>query len=470
MKSAVSGIWLLSYTAHLSVDIFFFKLYTFGITQRAGEKMTYNEAIDYIMSRRKFQKSSGKERIERLLSLLGNPHLGLGYVHVVGTNGKGSVSTAMSYILKDAGYRVGLFTSPYIVEFGERIQINNTYISHKDIAELTSLIKEKTDLMEKEELYPTVFEVTTVLALLYFAREGTDIVILEAGIGGEHDSTNVIPTPLECIFMSISLDHTEMLGDTVEKIAKEKSGIIKKGAAVISYPHKGREFGYIPQSDEAVAVIKEKCGSVGCELLLPDTDKLKVISSDIYGSEFVYDSLKIKTRLCGVHQIGNMITAVTASKKLRDFGFSISDKNIIRGIYEFTIPGRMEVLSQKPLIILDGGHNEGCLRALCSMAEKYLAGKKITLLMSFMKDKDYASALSIIAPISENIVFTVTDPIRGEKPEMLAATAEKYGKNICCETSTAEAFKKALSLTDKDGVLIVTGSFYLVSDVRNMLS
>lgn len=432
--------------------------------------MTYNEAIDYIMSRRKFQKSSGKERIERLLELLGNPHLSLKYVHVVGTNGKGSVSTAMSYILKNAGYKVGLFTSPYIVEFGERIQINNTYISHRVIAELVSLIKEKTDLMEKEELYPTVFEVTTVLALLYFAKEDADVVILEAGIGGEHDSTNVIPSPLECIFMSISLDHTEMLGDTVEKIAKEKSGIIKKGSAVISYPHKGCEFGYIPQPGEAVDIIKNKCKSLDCELLLPDTDKLEVISSDIYGSEFIYDSLKIKTRLCGAHQIANMVTAAVAAKKLCDSGFSISDENIVNGIYDFTIPGRMEVISNNPLIILDGGHNEGCLRALLSMAEKYLSDKKITLLMSFMKDKDYASALNLIAPISENIVFTVTDPIRGEKPEVLAKTAEKYGNSICCEADTAEALTKSLSLTGKEGVLIVTGSFYLVSDIRNMLS
>ena len=432
--------------------------------------MTYNEAIDYIMSRRKFQKSSGKERIERLLELLGNPHLNLKYIHVVGTNGKGSVSTAMSYILRNAGYKVGLFTSPYIVEFGERIQINNTYISHKDIGELTYLIKEKTDLMETEKLYPTVFEVTTVLALLYFAKEGTDIVILEAGIGGEHDSTNVIPSPLECIFMSISLDHTEMLGDTVEKIAKEKSGIIKKGTAVISYPGEGSEFGYIPQSENALDVIRSKCDNLGCELLLPDADKLEVLSSDICGSEFVYDSLRIKTHLCGAHQIGNMITAVVAAKKLRDLGFNISDESIINGIYDFTIPGRMELLSQKPLIILDGGHNEGCLRALCSMAEKYLADKKITLLMSFMKDKDYASALGIIAPISENIVFTVTDPIRGEKPEILAEEAKKYSRNIYCEPHSAKALKRALSLTGDKDVLIVTGSFYLVSDIRNMLS
>ena len=432
--------------------------------------MTYNEAINYIMSRRKFQKSSGKERIERLLELLGDPHKKLKYIHVVGTNGKGSVSTAMSYIMKNAGYKTGLFTSPYIVEFGERIQINNTYISHEDIATLTTLIKEKTDLMESEELYPTVFEVTTALALLYFAKEGTDIVILEAGIGGEHDSTNVIPSPLECVFMSISLDHTEMLGDTTEKIAIEKSGIVKKGSAVISYPDMGKEFGFIPQPEEAVSVIKSKCDSLGCELYLPDTDKLEVIRSDIFGSEFIFDSLKITTRLCGTHQIANMSTAVMAMKKLRDFGFTVSDENIVKGIYDFTIPGRMEVISCEPLIILDGGHNEGCLKALRSMAESYLGDKKITLLMSFMKDKDYSSALSTIAPLSENIIFTLTDPLRGEIPEVLAESAGDYCKNIYCESDPVKAYEKALSLTDENSALIATGSFYLVSDVRNMLS
>jgi dihydrofolate synthase/folylpolyglutamate synthase len=324
--------------------------------------------------------------------------------------------------------------------------------------------------METEELYPTVFEVTTALALLYFAKEGCDIVILEAGIGGEHDSTNVIPSPLECIFMSISLDHTEMLGDTVEMIAKEKSGIIKKGSAVISYPHKGESFGYIPQSKQAINIIENKCIKEGCQLILPDTEKLQVINSDISGSEFIYDGLKITTKLNGTHQIANIITAAEAAKKLRDYGFSINDENIVSGIYNFTIPGRMEVVSKTPLIILDGGHNEGCLKALSAMADNYLKDKKITLLMSFMKDKDYTSALSIIAPMAENIVFTITDLIRGEDPEILSEKAKACCKNVFSAKDSAEAYCKALSLTDENSVLIVTGSFYLVSDIRNRLS
>lgn len=429
--------------------------------------MTYSEAIDFIMSRRKFQKSSSHERIERLLQLLENPEKKLKFVHIVGTNGKGSVSTALSYILKDAGYKVGLFTSPYIVEFGERIQINGEYISHEDIACLTALIKEKTDKMEFEELYPTVFEVTTVLAFLYFAKKGCDIVFLEAGIGGKHDSTNVIPSPLVSVFTSISLDHTEMLGDTIEKIAKEKSGIIKKGSIVVSYPKDGEAFGYIPQSQEAIKVINRACQEAGCDFILPDTSKLEVISGDISGSEFIFDSLKIKTHLCGAHQIGNMITVITVAKQLKNCGFKIEDDNIIKGIALFKIPGRMETVSLSPLIILDGGHNVGCMKALSSVIETYLKDKEITLLASFMKDKDYETSLKIIAGQCKNIVLTQTDKLRGEAPEKLFNKISDFGGEIICENDSLTAYQKALNLTKKGGALIVAGSFYLVSEIRS---
>lgn len=429
--------------------------------------MTYNQAIDYIMSRRKFQKSSAHERIERLLELLGNPEKELKFVHIAGTNGKGSVSTALSYILKKAGYRVGLFTSPFIVEFGERIQVNNAYISHEDIASLTALIKEKIDFMEGEELYPTVFEVTTALALMYFAKEGCDIVFLECGIGGEHDSTNVIPAPLQSIFVSISFDHTEMLGDTVEKIAKEKSGIIKKGCRVVSYPHKGESFGYVPQHKDAVEVLFGKSLDENCEFHMPDADKLSVIKSDITGSTFIYEGLEITTSLCGAHQIANMMTVITSARLLREDGFNIKDRDITEGIASFKIPGRMETVSLSPLTILDGGHNEGCMKALSNMIKTYLGDKKITLLMSFMKDKDYEKAMGYVLPLCEKAVFTITDTLRGENPEVLKEKASRFGGNIFCESDPSDAYRKALSITDKDGAIIVAGSFYLVSDIRN---
>lgn len=442
-------------------------IYLGVVKPKEESKMTYNEAIDYIMSRRKFQKSSSHERIEKLLELLGSPEKELKFVHIVGTNGKGSVSTALSYILRKAGYTTGLFTSPYIVEFGERIQVNGEYISHEDIASLTATIKEKTDLMEKAELYPTVFEVTTALAFLYFAKRNCDIVCLEAGIGGEHDSTNVIPESLVSVFAGISLDHTQMLGGTVREIAKEKSGIIKVGSKVVSYPDKGEELGFSVQKDEALSVIKYKCKEMGCRLYVPNVLDLKVIKSDITGSTFIYDGINYHTRLCGAHQIANMITVITAANCLRDKGFEITNEDMVSGINEFNIPGRMEVVAHSPVVILDGGHNEGCMIALNALIKRHLKGKKITLLAAFMKDKDYAASLRVIAPLCENIVFTRTDEVRGESPEGLAEAAKGLGANIFCEDDCIKAYQKAMSLTKKEDAMIVAGSFYLVSEIRN---
>ena len=429
--------------------------------------MNIDQAINYIHSLYRPGNTPGLHRIRELLGLLGNPEKELKFIHIAGTNGKGSTAAMTASILCKAGYKAGLFTSPFIVEFGERIQVNNTYISHGDIASLTAVIKEKTDLMEGEDLYPTVFEVTTALALMYFAKEGCDIVFLECGIGGEHDSTNVIPAPLQSIFVSISLDHTEMLGDTVEKIAKEKSGIIKKGCRVVSYPHKGENFGYVPQPEDAVEVLFAKSLNEGCEFHMPHTDRLSVIKSDITGSSFIYDGLEITTSLCGAHQIANMLTVITSSRLLRKNGFNIKDSHITEGIASFKIPGRMETVSRSPLVILDGGHNEGCMKALSNMIKTYLGDKKITLLMSFMKDKDYEKAMGYIAPLCRNIVFTQTDSLRGESPLVLKEKAAPFGGNIFCEGDSFNAYEKALSITDKDGVLIVAGSFYLVSDIRN---
>ncbi len=429
--------------------------------------MTYTEAIEYIMSRRKFQKSSGHERIERLLSLLGDPHKNLKFVHIVGTNGKGSVSTALSCITEKSGLKTGLFTSPYIICFNERIKVNGEFIPDEAIADITALIKEKTDLMENEGLYPTVFEVTTALAMVYFARVRCDIVILEAGIGGGKDSTNVITDKLLSVIMSVSLDHTEMLGETVEKITEEKCGIIIKGRPTVSYPFTAGNGDFTPQHRDAAKVITEHCKEKGSALTVPDADKVQIISKDIYGTEFIYNGLQIKVNLCGKHQVANMITAVECAKALSDTGYDISDSHIQQGIAAFSIPGRTEVISRKPLIILDGGHNEGCMKALRDTILNYLKDKKIILLCSFMKDKDYEKSLGHILPLCEKAVFTRTDTLRGEDENVLCKIGRKHCESIAI-SSVEEALSKAMP--EDDGVLIVCGSFYLVSEVRESLS
>ncbi|MBQ4267427.1 MAG: bifunctional folylpolyglutamate synthase/dihydrofolate synthase [Clostridia bacterium] len=430
--------------------------------------MNYNEAIDFIMSHRKFQKTGGHERIEKLLELLGSPHKKLSFVHIVGTNGKGSTSTALSCILKEAGYRTGLFTSPYVVEFGERIQVNGKYIPRDEIAEICELIKEKTKLMENEDMHPTVFEVTTALAMVYFEREKCDIVFLEAGIGGKHDSTNVIPPPLAAVFTAISLDHTEMLGDTTEKIAEEKSGIIKEGTSVVSYPLNGEQLGFASQDKKAAAVIKRVSEKKGCPFITADCTKTQLKEDNINGLLFGYEKLMLRTKMVGSFQVGNLLTAIETVKILREKGFNITDSAIEKGIADFTIPARTEKISNNPLVIIDGGHNEASVAVLKDTVKKYLRDKKVTFLLSFMKDKDYTTCIKSLAPVCETMVFTNVDKVRGESSEILANEAEKYCKNVLFCDDAEKAYKMALDATNKDGALIVAGSFYLAAFVRDI--
>lgn len=430
--------------------------------------MDYENALDYVYSRRKFAKSNSLERIEALLASLGNPQNKLKTVHVVGTNGKGSVSTMVSCALTQAGIKTGLFTSPFVTQFCERIQIDGRYISKADFAEVICVIKEKSKRLEKNGITPTFFECVFAAAMLYFANSGCEYAVIEAGIGGRDDSTNIIPAPEVCVLTSISLDHTDVLGDTVKKITEAKCGVIKKGCSVVSFPKETVGLDFVPQSAEACDVIEKTCKEIGCELIFPDMKQLSVISSDIHSSSFIYCGKSYTVNFCADHQIANAVCAVSVLNVLQRRGVQISNEDIIIGLSKAFIPARMEVASENPLIILDGGHNEGCMKALSKMCEKFLKDKKITALLGFMKDKDYKSAIKIIQPYCENIVFTLCDELRGESPEILAQCAGK-DINICCEHDRIKAFEKAKNLA-KDGALICAGSFYLVSDIRKVLN
>lgn len=430
--------------------------------------MTCDEAVEYIYSFRKMQKSSSHERIEKLLSLFGDPHKGLKFIHVAGTNGKGSFSGAMSSIFTCAGYRTGLFTSPYVISFGERIQIDGKYIDDGSLCSIVSEIREKAEALP-EELKPTVFEFITVLAFIYYGREKCDIVVLEAGIGGEHDSTNVISDSAASVIMSVSLDHTEMLGDTAERIAGEKSGIIRRGGITVSYPMDTQRKYFTGQNEDAYRVIRDRAHREGSAFYSPDIGALNVIKSDINGTNFTYKHLRLHTSLQGDHQVANMITVAECALALKERGERITDEDIERGIAAFSLPCRMERVSDKPLIILDGGHNEGCMLALRSVAEKHLKGKKITALMASMKDKAYRKSFEILLPLCENAVFTRTDEIRGEAPETLARCAKEFCDRVFYCDSAEKAYSKALSLTDEEDVLLCCGSFYLVSDIRKII-
>lgn len=429
--------------------------------------MDYNKALDYVYSRRKFAKSNSLERIEALLDALGNPQKKFKTVHVVGTNGKGSVSTFVYYALKQVGVKTGLFTSPFVTEFCERIQADGKYISHSDFAKITTLIKEKSDKLEQKGITPTFFETVFAAAALYFANIGCEYAVIEAGIGGRDDSTNILPAPEVCVFTSISLDHTDVLGSTVKEIAKAKSGVIKKGSAVVSFPKENAGLDFIPQNEDACGVIESVCKEKKCELIFPDMEKLRIISCDIHCSKFEYLGKSYLINFCADHQIANAVCAVSVLNALKKRGVPISDEDIAAGLSKAFIPARMETVSENPLIILDGGHNEGCMKALGKMCDKFLKDKKITALLGFMKDKDYKTAIKIIEPHCENIVFTLCDSHRGESPEVLSKCAEEC-LGIYCESDIKKAFQKAKKMAG-DGVLICAGSFYHVSQIRKNL-
>ena len=430
--------------------------------------MTYDEALEFIYSRRKFQKSSGHERIRRLLELCDNPHKRLRFVHVVGTNGKGSVCTAIASVLQQAGYITGLFTSPFVVEFGERIRVNGEYIPKSAVASITKHLKEKILLVEKEGLFPTVFEVITAMAMIYFDEMNCDAVVLEAGIGGGKDSTSVIDAPVLAVITSVSLDHTDVLGDTVEEITREKCGIIKGSCPVVSYPFESGDFAFTSQNKDAAEVIESTCRERGNRLVVPDMSKAKLIKSDLEGNELYYDGLHLKTGMCGFFQSANLLTAAEACRALYEEGYLITDRDIEKGISEFFIPGRLECISTEPTVILDAGHNEGAMRELSKVLEGCKNGRRVVALCAFMKDKNHSKALELLAPQCDEMIFTNVDPVRGESPEELCREAERFCKFCTAEADSEKAYETALSRTGKGDILLVSGSFYLVSEVRQV--
>lgn len=431
-------------------------------------KTDYESAIEYIYSRRKFAKSNGLERMEALLAELGNPQTKLKFVHVVGTNGKGSVSTMISSAVTSAGYKTGLFTSPFVTEFRERIQIDKKYIDKAEFCRITQKVKEKIEIIEKQGLSPTFFETVLAVALCFFAESGCELAVLEAGIGGKDDSTNIIPPPLVSVITSISLDHTEVLGKTIEEIAASKCGIIKKGSTIVSFPKENAGLDFVSQTKQAAGIIEERCRQTGCRLIFPDVSKVHGITQTLYGTDFTFDEKQYHIGFTGDHQIANALVSICAINSLAESGFSMSDEQIRQGLSEAFIPARMEIIGSDRLTIIDGGHNEGCMAALAKMIKKHLPNKKITAVLGFMQDKDNASSLKIIAPLCENIVFTLADKARGETPESLAKKAVGHCDSIYTESDIARAYEKAKTLCKEDDVLVCAGSFYMVSEIRRL--
>ena len=418
--------------------------------------MTYRQAMEKINSRLLFGMKPGLERMRALMDELGEPQKKLRFVHVCGTNGKGSVCTLVSSVLKESGYRTGLNISPYVLNFRERFQIDGEMITEEELAGEMDVIWPAVERLDARDTVVSEFELVTAIALHWFAQKGCDIAVLEVGMGGLHDATNVIPTPEAAAVMSISLDHTAWLGDTVEQIALEKSGIIKPGGRVVLYPQ---------QQPGVEDIIRGVCTGRGAYLYIPDMAKVSVLSEDIEGTEFQAEGLRLRTPFLGEHQVKNAAVALELVKILHERGFGISDESLAEGFKKAFIPARMEIISHMPLCLLDGGHNPGCALVLKDVLERYVPGPR-TAIMGMMADKDSAAALEILGPMFSKIITVKPENPRSLSAEDLAKTAARF----CPEAVPVASFKEALDLAvESGGALIACGSFYMAGELRPLL-
>lgn len=422
-----------------------------------GEKMNYNQSVKYIHSLLRFGMKPGMKRITALLDELGNPQNSLKFIHVAGTNGKGTVCTMLSEVMQQAGFKTGLFTSPYVVDFTERIQINSQMISKDDLAEVVSEIKPVVEKLAQRGIEPTEFEVITAVAMEYFKSRNCDVVVLEVGLGGLLDSTNVITSPLVSVITSVSFDHMAVLGNTLEEIAAQKCGIIKKNCPTA----------YYPLQDACVEkIIKTTAKEKNSRCYKADLNKLSVISQSVGGTAINYDGLKIHISLLGEHQIYNCLTALSAIDALKEQGINITDDNTVNGIKKAVLPARLEIIADNPAVILDGGHNAQGAEALSSALERYV-GEKVDAVIGMMEDKECEKAISFIARHCKKIIATTPDNPRSMKAEKLRSIALRYCDDCIAVASPEKAVK--LLLADKLCPKLVCGSFYLAGDVRETL-
>ncbi|MBR5520547.1 MAG: bifunctional folylpolyglutamate synthase/dihydrofolate synthase [Oscillospiraceae bacterium] len=420
--------------------------------------MTYQQAVEYIHSRPRLKNTDNHKAMKKLLSLMGNPQDSLKYIHIAGTNGKGSCASMCANVLKEAGYKVGMNISPFVTDFTERFQINGDYIPQDTLADITTMVKKYQEQIEEEDgLHLLEFEIVTAIAFYWFAQEKCDIVCLEVGIGGLLDSTNVIKDCLVACIMNISYDHTNILGETLAEIAYQKAGIIKPGRPVVTYP---------AQDGDALDVIIKSAEQNGANLVIPDKNKIKTSVSGFMESTLEYDNLKIIQAFTGIHQSYNATVVIETMKQLRNYGYIITDENIVAGIETTVFPARIEILSRNPLIILDGGHNiDGVTALLNVLKENSITG--LTAVWASLVDKEPEKIIRMMAPYIDAL-YTV--PVFGRRaltPEQLAEMAAPYFKNVYSADSVQQAIDSAIE--NLSSGLLVFGSLYLASDARNYL-
>lgn len=458
--------------------------------------LSYNQALDFIHGLNRFGTKLGLQNITKLLDILGNPHKGIKIIHVAGTNGKGSTCAMIDSILRSAGFKVGLYTSPYLEVFNERMRVNGENISDDDLARLTDKVHAAVMYMRENNLgSPTEFEVVTAIGFLYFKEQSVDFLVLEVGMGGRLDATNVV-TPMVSVITPISLDHQQYLGNTLEDIAREKCGIIKPGIPVVTSL----------QEYEAMRVIEEVSNSLNCKLIKVSNEQARescetvyyhLISDDEKGLVFDLKTQKntfpgLKIQLIGRHQLDNAATAVAAIEVLNMQGIKIKSDAIYSGLRNARWPGRLELISENPTILIDGAHNIAGIKTLKEALNQYYSNRKKILVLGILEDKDYKDMLHDIVPVADIIITTAPNNPRALAAcELADIIAELFGDSVIqmnakdldigkkinsnttiqvyAEEMIEDAAKLAKALADSEYMIVFAGSLYMIGYVRTLL-
>jgi dihydrofolate synthase/folylpolyglutamate synthase len=419
-------------------------------------KKAYQQSLDYLYGLDKFGMIFGLTQVERILKALGEPHKDVQAIHIGGTNGKGSTAAMIASVLQKEGYRVGLYTSPHLIRFTERIKVNGEEIEEEEVATLAGWMRER---IGEAGIPPpfTFFDFTTAMALYYFRQKMVDLAVLEVGLGGRLDSTNVVD-PLLSVITNISKDHEAHLGKSILKIAGEKAGIIKKGRPLVTAATQA----------QVISLFSKICREKGSSYFRVGKEFRYVSAED---GDFHYEGLHRKLwglhlNLRGFHQIINATTALGALEVLEDLGYSISTDAMVEGLKEVDWPGRLEMAAFSPKVVLDGAHNPAGALVLKESLEKEFQYNHLTLLIGVMRDKDIESILRLLAPLADRIILTKPNSERAAPPAVLKKALGKNGRRAEIVEDLKEAIERGLSMTGEEDLLCITGSLYTVGEAR----
>ncbi|MCQ2491782.1 MAG: bifunctional folylpolyglutamate synthase/dihydrofolate synthase [Lachnospiraceae bacterium] len=424
--------------------------------------MKYIEAINFLNDIKKYGSVPGLDSIKRLLEALGNPQEKLRVIHIAGTNGKGSILAMLESVLSTSGYTTGRYHSPQLFDVREAFQVNTQWISEEDLLAQVEKVKEAARNIEEAGFpHPTSFEVETAIAFSYFCEKKVDVVLLETGMGGRLDATNIIKKPLVEILASISMDHMQFLGDTLEAIATEKAGIIKEGTDVVLYP----------SGDTVYKVVEKEAKEKNARLTMANAEGIHILSSDLSGQSFSYRTAdghyysKITIPLLGEHQIYNAITVIEVLEHLKKY-FCMGVFEIEEGLRRTYWPGRLEVIGHHPVMIRDGAHNEDAALRLADFMEKNFTNKRIFYIMGVLKDKEYDKILRTMSPYCNDFYAVESDSPRALKKELLAEAAAPYYENVFVVGSVEETIKTVMEKASSDDVILIFGSLSFMKDIE----